>query len=86
MGWKRGCKIVLALRIYKNKHGSWPKSLEDIEPLVSSDTLIDPFSGEKFVYEVNGDNFTLYSADKNENYLENQVGEENEDNRITIWK
>ncbi len=58
---KRGNKILIALRRYKNKNGKWPDKLEQIKDLVEPEVLIDPFNRDDFIYKLTNDNFTLYS-------------------------
>jgi hypothetical protein len=61
---RRGTLIIIALRRYKNKHGNWPNSLDDIKGLTSPDVLIDPIDGGPFVYRRADDDFVLYSKGK----------------------
>ncbi|OHB68416.1 MAG: hypothetical protein A2Y77_15180 [Planctomycetes bacterium RBG_13_62_9] len=58
----RGGRILLALRRHKDRTGAWPADLAAIKPYVSSETIIDPFSGKPFVYRVTGNTFLLYSV------------------------
>ncbi|MHC4584089.1 MAG: hypothetical protein ACYS3N_06135 [Planctomycetota bacterium] len=62
---RRGNRILIALRRYKNKHGSWPKSLDGLKPLVPAEILIDPINNKSFVYKLTADSFTLYSKGVN---------------------
>jgi len=62
---QRSCQIIIALRRYKNKHGRWPESLDDIKTLVPAEVFVDPINGSSFVYKLTDDNFTLYSKGKN---------------------
>ncbi len=62
---KRGSQILVALRRYKNANDCWPESLDSVQHLVSADTLVDPLSGDSFVYMLTDENFTLYSKGKN---------------------
>ncbi|UCC22657.1 MAG: hypothetical protein JSW23_00880 [Planctomycetota bacterium] len=87
---KRGSQIIVALRRYKNANGQWPESLDDVQHLVSADTLVDPIAGDLFVYMLTDENFTLYSKGKNNideggeydaNYLD---GKTSPDDRL-IW-
>ena len=61
---QKGCQILIALRRYKNKHGTWPKSLDDIKELTTPEILIDPINGGSFVYRRTNDSFTLHSKGK----------------------
>jgi hypothetical protein len=60
-----GSRIMVALRRYKNKHGRWPQTLDDIKALVPEEILVDPINGGSFVYKLTEENFTLYSKGKN---------------------
>jgi len=62
---KRGSRILIALRRYKNKQGHWPESLEDIKPLADDKIFTDPLNGSSFVYKLTNENFILYSIGKN---------------------
>jgi hypothetical protein len=62
---RRGNRILIATRRYKNKHGAWPKILDDIKEHVSSEILIDPINNKSFVYKLTADNFVLYSKGVN---------------------
>ncbi|MHC4103550.1 MAG: hypothetical protein ACYSR9_01315 [Planctomycetota bacterium] len=63
---RRGNRILLAMRSYKNKHGAWPKSLDSIKSLVPAEILVDPISNKSFVYKLTVDSFTLYSKGEND--------------------
>jgi hypothetical protein len=65
MADKRGSQIIIALRRYKNKHGHWPESLDDVKAIVPAEIFIDPISEGSFAYKLTEDNFTLYSRGKN---------------------
>jgi hypothetical protein len=60
----RGCRLVVALRRYKNKYGRWPETLDGIKNLVPEEILLDPINGRSFVYKLTEENFTLYSKGK----------------------
>ncbi len=62
---KQGTLILAGLRRFKNETGDWPEKLDDIQHLVSADTLVDPVAGDSFVYRLTDENFTLYSKGKN---------------------
>lgn len=61
----RGIHILIALKRYKNNHGKWPESLDEIQSQVPSEMLIDPLSKGSFVYELTDDGFMLYSKGHN---------------------
>jgi hypothetical protein len=62
---RRGLRILITLRRYKNKHGVWPENLGDIVDLTTPEILIDPTNGGSFVYKLTEDSFILYSKGKN---------------------
>ena len=68
---RQGTQILIALKQYKNKTGSWPEKLDEIKSfLTSEDILIDPQNKGTFVYKLSGDSFVLYSIgpDNIDNY------------------
>ncbi|MHC5076033.1 MAG: hypothetical protein ACYTFM_06360 [Planctomycetota bacterium] len=54
-------RIIVALRRYRNEHGYWPSSLEEIKSLTDEEVFVDAVNGDEFIYKRIGDNFTLYS-------------------------
>ncbi|MHC4533639.1 MAG: hypothetical protein ACYS6K_06785, partial [Planctomycetota bacterium] len=62
---RKGGRIVLALRRYKNMKGNWPQSLHEINSMVTEDVLIDPQNNGSFVYKRTDKDFILYSRGKN---------------------
>ena len=62
---KKGSQIIVALRRYKNKNGTWPQTLDEIEPLAPAEIFVDPFNNGPFVYKFTDDSFMLYSKGKN---------------------
>ncbi len=79
---KRGSRIIIALRRYKNKEGRWPGSLDEIESLVPAEILVDPINNGTFVYKLTEENFTLYSKGKNNI---DEDGERDEDAGKDDW-
>jgi hypothetical protein len=61
----RGLHVLVALRRYKNRHGRWPESLDQIESQVPAEMFVDPF-GSTLAYKLADDSFTLYSKGPNE--------------------
>ncbi len=61
----RGTRLIVGLRSYKNEHGAWPESLEQIRPLVPAEALVDPMNGGAFAYRASEDGFKLYSKGPN---------------------
>lgn len=75
---RRGTWLVLGLRRYRNAHGAWPETLDEVSPYVSADAFFDPVAegafayareGEgwdrPFVYKPSTDGFVLYSTGAN---------------------
>ena len=62
---KRGNRILIGLRKYKNQNGQWPESLEQIKSFVEPIVLIDPQNNSSFVYKRTENGFTLYSRGPN---------------------
>lgn len=60
---RRIVHIQVALRRFRNRTGHWPRSLAQIEPPLSKETLTDPRSNTPFVYELEGENFKLHSKE-----------------------
>ena len=52
-------KILLALEIYKNKHGKYPESLNQLAPAILNEVSVDPLSGKALDYSRNGKTYKL---------------------------
>lgn len=59
---RRATNLVANLKAYKQANGSYPASLDSFG---DREFMVDPLSGERFVYRPNGDDFTLYSVGVN---------------------
>jgi len=55
------CRVVLALKAYKYKHGAYPQSLRQLQETLHWELPEDPFSGTDFIYQRHGEGFMLYS-------------------------
>ena len=62
---RRANQIFLALRRHKEKTGTWPETLEQIEPKLPEQMLIDPQNNGPFIYKLAGDDFIFYSKGPN---------------------
>jgi hypothetical protein len=62
---RRGSRILIALRRYKNTNGRWPETLDGIKDLVPEEILVDSINGGSFVYKLTEENFTFYSKGEN---------------------
>lgn len=58
-------RIIIALRRYQNKHGSWPENLDDVKSLAPAEIFVDPVNGSSFVYKLTDEGFLLYSKGQN---------------------
>ncbi len=65
-GFSRGTRTMLALLAHRDKHGAWPPRLDAIDAKLDlpdlKENCIDPFTRDLFIYKVDGDEMTLYSA------------------------
>ncbi|MHC4654483.1 MAG: hypothetical protein ACYS91_05620 [Planctomycetota bacterium] len=61
----RATRVIIALRRYKNKHGSWPEKLDDVKSLAPAEIFVDPVNGDSFVYRPTDESFLLYSKGQN---------------------
>ena len=62
---RRATPILIALRRCKEEAGRWPEKLDQIEPNLSGQMLIDPQNNGPFVYKRDGDSFVFYSRGPN---------------------
>jgi hypothetical protein len=62
---RRGNRILVSLRRYKNKHGRWPQTLDEIQSQLPAEVLVDPSNNGPFVYKLTDDSFILYSKGPN---------------------
>lgn len=57
---RRGVRLLVGLRRYHDAHGRWPEQLDDLRLLVPAQALIDPYTGQLFVYKTAESGFRLY--------------------------
>jgi hypothetical protein len=76
---RRGNRILIALRRYKDKNGRWPESLDVIQSSLQAEIFVDPFNNGPFVYKLTSDSFKLYSKGKN------NIDENDEPDDWPIW-
>jgi len=69
----RALKLVVALRIYKLRTGSYPETLKPLGEILG-ELPRDPFTGKDFIYERKGDGFRILRGNdtKDERKLENR--------------
>ncbi len=89
MADKRGGRIIIALRRYKNQNGFWPVNLNGVKPMAPAEIFVDPTNGGDFVYEITEENFRLYSKGKNnideDGKYKRRYGETSEGDDWLIW-
>jgi hypothetical protein len=81
---RRGSRLLIALKQYKNEYGTWPPSLDAIKSSVPPETLIDPQNNGSYVYRLTENGFRLYSTgpngkDENGDYAPNGPDD------LSIW-
>ena len=62
----RSSRVLIAVKQYRNEHGTWPDDLDAIRSNVPAEALIDPQNNSSFVYKLTGEAFTFYSKGKND--------------------
>jgi len=83
MAERKGTLLLIALKRHKEAFGIWPQNLDEVKPLVTPDTFIDPLNNGKFVYKLTKDGFTLYSKGENGIDEEGQLSAKQDD--WMIW-
>ncbi len=56
----------LACRLYKNRTGDYPQTLDELVPGLLKEVPIDPFTGKPLAYRREGEGFIVYSLGSNE--------------------
>jgi hypothetical protein len=62
---RRGARILVALKRYKNEFSRWPESLDEVKSLAPPQVFVDPLNGGSLTYKLTGDSFILYSNGTN---------------------
>lgn len=62
---RRATQLAYATRLFKERNGRWPESLDELPPEHGQDMRIDPFSGDYFGYRLTDDGPKIYSASEN---------------------
>jgi len=62
---RRGLRLLIALKQYKMKNGSWPENLDALKYSVPDEAFIDAVNNGSFIYKPDDDSFVLYSKGKN---------------------
>ena len=85
---RRGCRLLIGLRHYKNKYEKWPQTLDEITDLAPSEAFIDPTNGGAFIYKLTEENFTIYSKGENnidEDGKNRRYDRKTEADDVLIW-
>lgn len=86
---RRATRLLYELFVYRDKNQRWPASLDELPKALLESTGIDPFSGERFVYRVDGGEFRLYSVAANGvddgGKHDKKWGEEAPDSDFVFW-
>jgi len=59
-------KIMVGLKIYKQKYGKYPEKLQLLTPEILPFLPVDPFTGKEFIYRIEKNGFLIYSLGENE--------------------
>ena len=62
---RRGTRLLVAIRQYKNEHGEWPLDLDSIKTAAPAEAFLDPVTGKPLQYENHGERFSLYGEKTN---------------------
>jgi hypothetical protein len=60
--WRCGletCRLTLALRLYRDRHGAWPERLEELVPELLPALPVEPCSGQPFRYQKKGETWLI---------------------------
>ncbi len=62
---RRATQLIYAVHVFKVQEDRWPKSLDELPAHLSGGFLIDPFSGEDFIYRLGPQGPRIYSVSEN---------------------
>ena len=57
--------LALTLKIYKEKYGDYPESLNKLTPEILTSLPLDPFTGKNYIYRKKDQGFIVYSLGDN---------------------
>ena len=63
--YRRGSRLLIAIKQYHNEHGTWPPDLDSIKSAAPAEAFIDPVTGNQLQYENHGERFSLYGETAN---------------------
>lgn len=58
----RSCQVALALRLYRDRHNSWPTDLTALQPEYFSSVPADPFTERPFRYELTAQGWRFWAS------------------------
>lgn len=62
---RRATQLAYATHLFKEQHGRWPETLDELPGEYGYEMTIDPFTGEYFGYRVTESGPTIYSLSEN---------------------
>jgi len=65
LAYRRGSRLLVAIKQYEIENNNWPESLDDIKSKVPAEAFIDPVSGKEFEYENQRESFSLFGEKTN---------------------
>ncbi len=85
------CRVGLALKLFQQKNGTYPETLDKLTPEFLENIPVDPFTGKALIYRQADAGFILYSSGPNQRddngvpkpTGKNATGEEPDD---IVWK
>jgi hypothetical protein len=63
--YRRGSRILIAIKQYHNENNTWPPDLGAIKSAAPVEAFIDPVTGNRLQYENHGELFSLYGETAN---------------------
>ena len=63
--YRRGSRLLIAIKQYHNENNTWPPNLDSIKSAVPAEAFIDPVTGNPLEYENHGERFSLYGETAN---------------------
>jgi hypothetical protein len=68
------CRLVLALRLYRDRYGRWPARLEEMVPEFLSQVPVNPFVSTQIGYAVKGRGWEMWREAKGERRADRTLG------------
>ena len=80
---RRGVSVLAGLRRYHDANDRWPDRLDEIKVLVPAQALLDPYTGQPFVYAPAGEVFRLFA--RGPNGIDDSRSPANRADDVPIW-